>query len=343
MNSAILDRPLIDESWVQQAQTHGEGDLAALLERIEQPERRTHTPVRLPAPVTAIRVGTVSELEWWRTPGISTPMFSTGTPGTGFSYQAQRELNRELVAIFDSIAGLAELRKYRPGLDEVRRVLTRLFDPVEDIPSASAPRLWPDTVWHTEEGNQTTAQMPRANPSKPMQHAGRRGEHGLMHDTLSEDEALVATADNPVAAADNLRLWLGLTYDELESITSIAKNTFHHWHRTGATPRPSTVRKLLRAYALTRAVMQQLGHQGAVDWFRAGPHSPLGAMLNGDLAAAEHAAHALLFSQATRDHDHRIGYSPFAPDPEFDVQSPADSLPLRRASRSPRRGRLSEQ
>lgn len=161
---------------------------------------------------------------------------------------------------------------------------------------------------------------------------------------LSELELLsevppAAAGDDALHAADELRAWLDLTYDDLAAITGIAKNTFHHWRRTGARPRPSTARRLWRAHALVRALMARLGRRPAVAWLRTGPRSPLSLLLEGDLEGAEAAAHALLFRHPTARPDEQPGYAPFRPEPEFEVRAELPAAPFRRASRRPTRGR----
>lgn len=147
-------------------------------------------------------------------------------------------------------------------------------------------------------------------------------------------------AIDPTDAAEDLRHWLNLTWDDLASITGIAKNTFHDWKRTSRVQRPSTVRKLLRVQALVRAVRARLGPGRAAEWFRTGPLSPLDLMLAGDLDAAEEAGSVLLFRREAIERGDRYNYSPFAPEPDFEVHVEPRPAPLRRAPRRPRRGRL---
>lgn len=156
---------------------------------------------------------------------------------------------------------------------------------------------------------------------------------------LSEVPPAAAGDDDALHAADELRAWLDLTYDDLAAITGIAKNTFHHWRRTGARPRPSTARRLWRVHALVRALIARLGRQPAVAWLRTGPRSPLSLLLEGDLEGAEEAAHALLFRHPTARPDEQPGYAPFHLEPEFEVRAELPAAPLRRAPRRPTRGR----
>jgi uncharacterized protein (DUF2384 family) len=162
--------------------------------------------------------------------------------------------------------------------------------------------------------------------------------------TLSRLEVPEATPSeetvDPVAAAEELKDWLGLTWDELQAITGIAKNTFHDWRRTNRVQRPSKVRRLMRVHSLVRAVRAHLGPEGATEWFRRGPRSPLDLLLAGDLDSAEEAASVLLFRRERVERQDRHNYAPFAPEEDFEVDIEPRAVPPRRAQRRPRRGRL---
>ena len=159
---------------------------------------------------------------------------------------------------------------------------------------------------------------------------------------VAEDPPRPAREIDPQRAAEDLREWLDLTYDDLAAITGIAKNTVHYWKRTGASARPSTVRKLWRVHTLVHALISQLGQTQAVEWLRAGPESPLNLLLAGDLEAVERKASRLLFRPPENPSD-QADYVPFRPEQDFDehVEQPATDQ-LRRARRRPTRGRLSD-
>lgn len=162
--------------------------------------------------------------------------------------------------------------------------------------------------------------------------------------TLSRVEAPEAMpaedAVDPVAAADDLRAWLRLTWDELQQITGIATNTFHDWRRTNRNQRPSKVRKLMRVHALARAMRARLGPQGAAEWFRTGSQNPVDLLLAGNLDVVEEAASILLFRRDKITRDDRYNYAPFAPEPDYDADVESRTIPPRRMQRGPRRGRL---
>jgi hypothetical protein len=159
---------------------------------------------------------------------------------------------------------------------------------------------------------------------------------------VQEDPPHPSKENDPLQAAEDLREWLDLTYTNLESITGIAKNTIHNWKRTGASARPSTVRKLWRVHALVHALISQLGQKQAVEWLRAGPESPLDLLLAGDLEAVESRAGRLLFRPSAKPSD-QPDYAPFRPEEDFDEQTEQPTTsPLRRSRRRPTRGRLSD-
>ncbi len=143
---------------------------------------------------------------------------------------------------------------------------------------------------------------------------------------------------DPVAIADRLQGWLGLTIDDLAAIANISKTTIHYWHREHGKPRPATVRQLLRAYALVQALIAQRGVEGTAIWLRSGHPSPLDLLKAGEFQAVEDNAASQLFSTVSRRPDYGAYLSE-----ELDEDRPSTASPtpsLRRASQPPRRGRL---
>lgn len=98
-------------------------------------------------------------------------------------------------------------------------------------------------------------------------------------------------------AVEELRGWLGITYEQVATATGIGLRTVHHWKQSGATPRPRTVRLLWRLHALVHSVRRALGPDDALRWLRSGAPSPLDQIVDGDLSAAERRAQPLLFGQ----------------------------------------------
>jgi len=82
-----------------------------------------------------------------------------------------------------------------------------------------------------------------------------------------------ASAASPLKAVKELKDFLGLTWRQVEAATGIDENTFYYWQRAHATPRPSTVRKLMGVYGLLYALVRSSGEEEALAWLDEGsPH-----------------------------------------------------------------------
>jgi hypothetical protein len=177
----------------------------------------------------------------------------------------------------------------------------------------------------------STEYHPISDPTPPI---------GLQVDKIPSTEDPLPNDDRPDfwEIAKKLHGWLGLTYDDLASITGNGKSTFYDWRHTERTPRPATTQPLLRLYAVSRAMVDLLGASNAAAWFRAGQPSPVDLLRKKDFDAAEQAAAAVLFRQPKgRSPD----YTAFAPQPDFDIISPDSPALTRRAPRVARCVRLS--
>lgn len=134
--------------------------------------------------------------------------------------------------------------------------------------------------------------------------------------------------------ARTLRAWLGVTYEDLAAISGVGRTTFFDWARTGRTARPTTTRRLLRLYALARALVERLGVIEAATWFRAGQPARIDLLRAGDFDTVERAATAALF-RPTRER--RVDYAAFAPESDFDVGSNQPVPAVLRSAAVPRR------
>lgn len=176
----------------------------------------------------------------------------------------------------------------------------------------------------------STGYHPISDPTLPI---GLQVEQIPLREDPKPNENMPDLAD----AAEKLHGWLSLTYDELAAITGIGKTTFFDWRRTERTPRPSTIHKLLRLYAVARAMVDVRGATDAAAWFRTGQPAPLDLLRRQDFAGVEQAAAAVLFR---RPKGRGIDYTGFAPLPNFDI-APTDSSGLvRRTPRGARRVKL---
>jgi hypothetical protein len=145
-------------------------------------------------------------------------------------------------------------------------------------------------------------------------------------DLIAEQEGqsqATAKTSSALAAAEDLRTWLNITYDDLATVTGIGKTTFYHWKRTGAEPRPATTYRLRGVHALIRALIAKLGMAGMTAWLRTGTPSPLELLLNGKLAGVERLAHDVLFYTPAPDAHSFSGFAPYDPETDFEVRSPS--------------------
>jgi hypothetical protein len=98
---------------------------------------------------------------------------------------------------------------------------------------------------------------------------------------------------NPPSAwvvAQQLRRWLGVTFDDLSAMTAIGTSTLHSWSDTAVVPRPSKVRSLWRLFTLVRSLESRLGSRDAAAWMRVGTPSPLERLVSGGLEEVERLA-----------------------------------------------------
>ena len=146
-----------------------------------------------------------------------------------------------------------------------------------------------------------------------------------------------SSAPSPLQIILDLKGSLGLTWDDAEKATGIARNTFLYWQRTGATPRPSTVRKLMRLYGLIVALRSSLGDDEASAWLEGGEPSWIDVLKSGELKSFGSAVAAVLDADAGRS----PRYFAYRPGPEDEDDAPT---PPRRSfhpsDRLPRRSRL---
>jgi hypothetical protein len=88
-------------------------------------------------------------------------------------------------------------------------------------------------------------------------------------------------------AAQQLRAWLGVTFDELSTMTGVGTSTFHSWNNSPVVPRPSKVRTLWRLFTLARSLQSRLGPGDAAVWLRSGDPSALRLLQEGRLDEVE--------------------------------------------------------
>ena len=192
----------------------------------------------------------------------------------------------------------------------------------------------------------TELSFPAEGPAGQIKiHPGPAALGGEMAGRL---EKLAPVADVPRQAANNsdatpleivleLKDGLDLTWDDAEGATGIDRNTFLNWQRTGAVPRPSTVRKLMRVYGLVNALESTLGKDRSSAWLHAGAPSWIDVLKEGNLSAFESAVTSVVDGDESRPST----LFSYRPGPEEEEDAP---LPPRRqfkqSDRSPARSRL---
>lgn len=155
--------------------------------------------------------------------------------------------------------------------------------------------------------------------------------------TITPVGALVSEGSGPARSAElsavqDLREWLGFSYEQIAAATGIGLRTIHHWRQTGATPRSKTSRDLWRLHSLARAVRRALGQADSRAWFRTGTPTPLDLLTGGQLEAAERRARRALFTSP-------VGVSlvsGFDPEPHSETRLADRTRPIQRAARKPR-------
>lgn len=130
---------------------------------------------------------------------------------------------------------------------------------------------------------------------------------------------------------EQLIKWLGITYEQLASVTGISRSAFFHWRKTGAQPRSGNVRQLTRAHSAVSLLVRRFGVEGARGWL----HSDTArwdSLLHGDIEQTENYVRAALLGQVA-PHSRTI-----VDEVTVNVASPSER-PIRRAARGVKRGR----
>jgi transcriptional regulator with XRE-family HTH domain len=170
-------------------------------------------------------------------------------------------------------------------------------------------------------------------PSRPWS----RGALEEVTPDRQANDRTAAAASTPLEIALQLRRDLNLTWNDMEAATGIDRNTLLNWQRTGAVPRPSTVRKLMRVHGLVHALESMFGRDKSSAWLHGGQPSWIDVLKSGNLQAFASAVTTVLDSIAGRE----SGFFAYRPGPE---EEESVSAPPRRqfkaSDRTPTRSRL---
>jgi len=161
----------------------------------------------------------------------------------------------------------------------------------------------------------------------------------FLHSPAKSPESTPQESVRPSASsyADELIRWLGCTYDELAAMTGISRSAFFYWRRTGATPRSSNLRPLLRLHSLVGALVRRFSSDGALAWLAAGDPAPMDILLQGRMETAEDMFRRSLMTQP----DRRERYSRRVDDSNVELELVEQPPPSsRRSARRPKRGSL---
>jgi hypothetical protein len=156
-------------------------------------------------------------------------------------------------------------------------------------------------------------------------------------DEFSVGGSLEATNPSSVVYVSELIRWLGATYDDLAKMTGISRRAFFYWKQTGATPRASSVRSLLRIHSLIGALVRRFGLPGARKWLDTGDPTPRATLLEGDIWRVENLFRRSFMSQP--DGRERYARRMDESSVTLELEQQQEST-FRRANRRPRRGSL---
>jgi hypothetical protein len=153
--------------------------------------------------------------------------------------------------------------------------------------------------------------------------------------TVSDQPIAPSQSPTPSAASyvSDLLRWMDCTYEDLASITGISRSAFFYWQRTGAAPRASNMRVLLRLHSLIAALVRRLEIRGARAWLDSGQPTPRALLSMREIETVEDLFRDSFMAQPARieRYARRVG------GPEYDLKlapAAASAVPGR-ASRRP--------
>jgi len=148
--------------------------------------------------------------------------------------------------------------------------------------------------------------------------------------TVEEEPALP-----PSMLISHLLDWLQITYDELAEITGVSRSALFYWRKTGATPRASNVRQVMRLYSLAALLVRRFGKEGARRWLHSDGLIAWESLRQGEIEQAEDVVRSKLFGQ--KEHPSRGGRA-LSEEADFS-KGIGGNAPVKRAARRPKRGR----
>jgi hypothetical protein len=153
-----------------------------------------------------------------------------------------------------------------------------------------------------------------------------------------EDKGVDDPSDS-VTLPSQICEWLDITYGQLAVITGVSRATFFNWRHPGANPRPNSLQRVQRLYALSSLLVKRFGAHGARTWLHCGDHPAWERLMAGDLMAVEHEIRSRLFTQPAAENKHNeLALDEVSLD--LPAANPGSRRVPRRAGRQPTRRRL---
>jgi transcriptional regulator with XRE-family HTH domain len=108
----------------------------------------------------------------------------------------------------------------------------------------------------------------------------------------------VSTRELPhVEAYQRLREAFRITDDELADVVGVGRTTPYKWSREGASPKPTTLRLILRLDAIVRGLLASRERTSFDEWLLLGDPSPIALLRRHDFDRFERRAHAAIFAR----------------------------------------------
>jgi hypothetical protein len=158
---------------------------------------------------------------------------------------------------------------------------------------------------------------------------------------LAASAADLSLAEPPVRSLQNIDIvssldqatlpkqicdWLGISYEQLATITGVSRSSFFNWREPGLHPRPSGMQRVQRLHALISPLVGRFGVSGARKWLHSGERPAWDRLMAGDLAAAEDAMrHARLDDALSAAQSVQVELpGPFTPEHDREVSAYVD-------------------
>jgi hypothetical protein len=133
--------------------------------------------------------------------------------------------------------------------------------------------------------------------------------------------------------------WLDITYGQLATITGVSRASFFNWRSPGANPRPNSLQRVQRLYALISLLVKRFGVHGTRTWLHSGDHPAWERLMAGDLSAVESDIRSRLFMQPAAENKHNELQLDEA-SLDLPAAGPESTRVPRRAGRQPTRRRV---